>query len=372
MKVNVYCIYLLMVTYTLAGCVEPFEFVIKNKQPALVVEGFITDVSYNETLCYPSDGRYFTVKLSKTSDVVNKKSEGVRGASVVLKSDAGLSWSYKEVNDGIYYLLDEDFKANLSDSYQLVITLNDGHQYTSDWQKLPEGDNSMGEFKFEETSKYVYEYVAGDKLVSNKKGINFYVNLPSNSDINIRYFQWTFQPTWIFESSKQPPPPRGIEFNRKCWVNSDNYPSNYVLQEDKKGGYDQLLFFEETEGNERFVWKFSLLVKQYLINEDYYSFLEEMKKQSSEQLFSAPPYNLKTNMHASTDKHRVVGYFGVAKERAKRWYFDTHDLSYLIQDKTKEFCQNPLAWREWGATCWDCLSYPNGNATLQKPSWWED
>jgi len=348
------------------GCVERFEFVIKNNDPVLVVEGYVTDVSYNETLCYPSDGRYFTVKLSRTSDVVNMKSEKVSGANVLLTSDAGLSWQYVERGDGEYYLLDDDFKANNEDSYQLSVTLNDGQTYASDWQKLPTANNIMGEVTFEETSKYVYEYSAGDKVVSNKDGINVRVNIPENKTEGKRYYQWDFEPTWIYESSLFPP------INKRCWVRSDFYLSNYVLQEDNKGGYAQLLFFEETQGNERFVWNFSLLVRQFLVNEDYYSFLEEMKKQGSDQLFSAPPYNLKSNMHSMSGEQAVVGYFAVARENAKRWYFNTRDLTYLIEDKIKAMCENPLATRERGPVCWDCLAYPNGSATLQRPTWWED
>ena len=78
----------------LSGCIEPYEFRIENKAPTLVVEGFISNVSYNETLQYPSDGRFFTVKLRLTSDVINVSDEVVEHASVTLVSDAGEEWEY--------------------------------------------------------------------------------------------------------------------------------------------------------------------------------------------------------------------------------------------------------------------------------------
>ena len=50
-----------------------YEFLIENEQPSLVVEGYISDKSYNETLQYPGDGRCFSVKISYTSDVINRR-----------------------------------------------------------------------------------------------------------------------------------------------------------------------------------------------------------------------------------------------------------------------------------------------------------
>ena len=41
---------------------EPYEFVIANNEPSLVIEAFVSDKSFKETVDYPSDGRYFAVK----------------------------------------------------------------------------------------------------------------------------------------------------------------------------------------------------------------------------------------------------------------------------------------------------------------------
>ncbi len=62
------------------GCVEPYSFVIHNETKTLVVEGYISDKSFNETLLYPSDGRYFTVRLSYSGDVTNGRPVMIPGA----------------------------------------------------------------------------------------------------------------------------------------------------------------------------------------------------------------------------------------------------------------------------------------------------
>ncbi|HTE31643.1 MAG TPA: hypothetical protein VK666_14775, partial [Chryseolinea sp.] len=40
------------------SCIEPYDFVVHDDGHTLVVEAYITDKSFNETLTYPSDGRY--------------------------------------------------------------------------------------------------------------------------------------------------------------------------------------------------------------------------------------------------------------------------------------------------------------------------
>ena len=59
------------------GCVEPYEFVIENNEPTLVIEAYLSDKSFKETVDYPSDGRYFSVKLTTTTDVINDSSRCV-------------------------------------------------------------------------------------------------------------------------------------------------------------------------------------------------------------------------------------------------------------------------------------------------------
>ena len=76
----------------IASCIEPYEFRIVDNNPTVVIEASISDKSFTDTKAYPSDGRYFTVKLSKTSDVINVRPEMITGASVTLISDQGNEW----------------------------------------------------------------------------------------------------------------------------------------------------------------------------------------------------------------------------------------------------------------------------------------
>ena len=139
--------------FIVAACVEPYHFVIPDATPSLVVEAYLSDKSYKETLTYPSDGRFFTVKLSYTSDVINTPSQEVSLAVVELHSDRNEVWKYTELTDtpGLYGLLDSLFEAEAGVRYKLHIQLPDEEIYESEWEGLPTTEPPpMGTVGFEE------------------------------------------------------------------------------------------------------------------------------------------------------------------------------------------------------------------------------
>ena len=359
--------YILLFT-SILGCIEPYEFVIKDDTPVLVVEGFITNVSYNQSKGYPGEGRYFKVKLSNTSDVTNRRGESVTGALVQLVSSEKKTWLYDEVADGEYILMDKDFAARADVNYKLLISLSGGDSFESEWLSLPKTDEQkMGDISFKEISKEVYEVVAGENKIKTIQGINVRVDIPENESRLPRYYRWDVEPVWEYTVPLRP------YINKTCWIRSNTYLANYTLQEDFVGGYANDLLFMETHGNERLFEKFSLLVKQYVLNEkDYYFFSELQELSTAGAFFDKPPYNLKTNIMSVESDTKVVGYFWVASEQAKRWYFDIYDLSYPVNNHLLEECLKPYGPPAMGDIdpCKDCLGYPNGDPSLAKPEWW--
>ena len=145
----------------LSACIEPFDVVVEKEQPSIVIEAQISNVSFNETLKYPSDGRYFEVILRYTSDVINVRDEVVSGATITLEDDSGLQWSYTESPEGSghYYLFDDDFKVLDNKQYKLVVHVSENESYESNWEQIPDSATEMGEICFEEEEilKYVIE-----------------------------------------------------------------------------------------------------------------------------------------------------------------------------------------------------------------------
>lgn len=349
---------LLFLTLTPA-CVEPYEFVIEKKSPALVVEGLVTDISFEETVQYPSDGRYFFVKLSYAHNVVNQRSEVVSGAKVSLLSTGGKEWEYTEQEAGKYLLLDKEFKATEGLGYKLRIMLPNEDSFESEWQALPAvKEQPMGDISFDEISRDEYAMIAGKKLVRPVEGIAVKVALPPNSGEEPAFYRWDFVPHWIYIV------PYPDYINRICWISSKTYLSDFTLHKDRVGGYRKELFFVPTHRNERFYTDFSLLIRQLAIDESYYQFLNEVQLQSQGNINDTPPYNLHTNLKPVNNSKQVEGYFGLARETATRWYFNRWELSYFVENHFETLGCKPA--------CRDCLLYWNGTPTLERPVWWKD
>lgn len=351
----------------LFSCIEPYEFKISDTSPSLVVEGYISDASYDETILYPSNGKFFNVKLSYTSDVSNIKNEMVTGASVSLISKRGGEWKYTEIDPGVYGLINECFKAEDGQWYKIRVSLPSGAMVESDWSSLPdEGIDEMGNLSFEEVTEDVYKVVDGKRQIVNVDGIDINIYLSDNMNKpDPIYYQWTFEPSWIFQASLPP------LINKECWISNSSYLSGNVLHKDVVGGYGHKLFFMETLDNERLLWQFSLLVRQFQLDKNYYEYLSEVKDQTDESLVDRPPYNVRTNLIDTAEQIKVVGYFAVVREKAIRWYINQRDLSYGIENKRKEFCLDPLNALERGPECQDCLAYGEGTSSLKIPIWWK-
>ena len=108
------------------------------------------------------------------------------------------------------------------------------------------------------------------------------------------------------------------------------------------------------------------------MTEEYYYFWKEMQQLNQDGgIFDSPPYNLKTNFSSVDGNNKVSGYFGVVSEQARRWYFNTKDLSYKIENTIPEDCSRPCGPGCPPPNCYNCLRYEGGEAvTNVKPSWW--
>lgn len=347
------------------SCVEPYEFFVSDNQRTLVIEAIISDKSFNETLDYPSDGRYFTAKLTYTGDVTNERPDPVTGAGVELVSSNGESWVYTETDPGTYALLDVEFRARQAVRYKLVVS-NGEDYYESSWEELPASEvPPIGDVGFVETEKEVYVVEAGENVVRTKKGINVVIPLAAHEKEAIHY-RWRYTPTWIYRA----PLASSAGPNYTCWATNKNYLKDYTLQLDNTGGYQKSLFFIETIRNERLFEEFSLLVTQYAMTEAEYFFWDEMQAQAEGGAINdTPPFNIVTNF-VNKDKKRVSGYFGVSQEQARRWYFNIDDLSYHVVKTLKDDCLVDYGPGGPSAGCLDCREYAHGDATTIRPAWW--
>ncbi|HEX6226916.1 MAG TPA: DUF4249 domain-containing protein [Chryseolinea sp.] len=363
------------------SCIEPYQFVIADESPILVVEGYISDKSFEDSQNYPSHGRYFSVKLTTTGNVTNVRAVPVGNALVKLLSDDNEEWHYQEssAEKGLYELYDPSFAAREGTRYKIQISHGDEF-YESSWEALPASEippiGTVG-FVEGESEKYVVE--AGKKVLRTVKHITARITVGENQSGETIYYRWKFSPMWVFIA---PLSPSWTRPGYKCWVTSRDYLTNYALQIDNSGGYDKELFSIPTIANERILDDFSVLVQQFAMTEDNFFFWKEMYDQNEGNvLVDQPPFNLRTNIESLSGEKKAIGFFGVMKEQATRWHFNKSQLSYNVTNAFKAACEV----RSYGppipgcpevqpafpaCECKYCLDYSGGVATNIKPSWW--
>ena len=294
----------------IGGCIEPYEFVVRDEAPSLVVEASISNKSFNETLSYPSDGRRFTVRLSETGDVSNSRPRGIEDAIVQLFTSDGEVLTYSDSGQGLYTLLDDDFKAVPGVQYKLRIALQNEQVYESAWEAMPAVNvPPIGEVGFMEIDKQVYVMEAGTWEVRTRQFVSAYINLPEKHTTGEEiFYRWTYSPMWIYIAPLVAPSSESAT----CWVTDPYYLNTYDLQTDRIGGYKKNLFQIPTIRNERIFEKFSVLITQHAMSEGFYNFWKEMKERNEGSALSdLPPYNLQSNFISLEADQKVFGYFGV-------------------------------------------------------------
>ncbi|WP_276372064.1 DUF4249 domain-containing protein [Chryseolinea sp. H1M3-3] len=363
------------------SCIEPYHFVITDESPALVVEGYISDQSFNDTRTYPSDGRYFTIKLTTTSNVTNVRPTPVSDAGVKLISDANEEWSYQEsfAERGLYELYDSAFEAKAGVKYKIRISTEE-ETYESSWEAMPNTHvPPIGTVGFEETESQKYVIEANESVLRTIKEIKTHISINENNSGETIYYRWKLTPMWVFIAPLSPSKTRPGYI---CWVTSRDYLKTYSLQVDNAGGYDKDLFSIPTIANERILDDFSVLIQQYAMTENNYFFWKEMYDQNEGNvLVDKPPFNLQSNFKSLSGEKKIIGYFGVVQEQATRWYFNKSQLSYPVKNAFKEGCEVyygppapgcPEPTPAYPACpCKYCLEYPFGDATNVRPSWWK-
>ncbi|AWV98759.1 DUF4249 family protein [Arcticibacterium luteifluviistationis] len=350
----------------LTSCNEKYDFNVTSDTPGIVIEASVSDISFTESIDFPSAGRYFSVRLSQTTTVDNVRDKLISGARVVLNDSEGNSWQYEEntTGTGLYYLRNDAFYAQDEVSYQLVISLVEGPRFESKWEKLPTTKNEIGGMSFDETNQGVFEWEAGERVIKEKDGVNVKIDVNGGAEKS-RHFRWSFEPLWLYKSElAQIDSPV-----RYCWVTSRYDFKDFVLQEDNgKDAYQKQLFFLETKGNEFVYQYFSALIHQELISEDYYNFWRDFEAQKDKGgLFDQPPFGLSTNFTATNSDWTVNGYFGVVAEKTTRWEFTVDQLSYNVPNNLYDICEEIS---DRADQCVNCLLYNIGTPTNVTPWWW--
>ena len=302
--------YLLLVC--VASCKEAFEPDIPAlKQNFLVVEGTINATGPTQ------------IKLSRTVPL-NEEQKLVPelNAKIWIESDAAATKiAVNATGAGLY--TSNVFPLNTARNYRLRINTADGKEYLSKLlpvKSTPEIDSI--------------------NWTEEKGKVQFYVNTqdPQNST---RYYKWDFDETWEIHSAYNA---RYMFDNGQireirstdpqiyfCWVNG--FSKSIIIGSTAKLQSDRIHLQPLNvieRGDERLGVRYSVLVRQYGLDKDGYSFLEQMKKntESLGTIFDPQPSALRGNIECiSHPKELVIGYISVSAVREKRIFINSSQLT---------------------------------------------
>jgi hypothetical protein len=307
---NFFKIAVVVLVMSALSCKKPYTPpVINSPNNYLVVEGVINSGT-DSTI----------IKISRSVNLSGQTSSSPElKAIVTVESDQSASYALQEAGNGKY----NSSALNLTNTskYRLRIKTSNGSEYISDLEAVevnPPIDS------------------VGFTMQSN--GIQLYVNT-HNPNNNTRYYRWDYQETWQFHSKYGSNyitdgtkiVARSVAqqiFN--CFGNDTS--STIVLGSSAKLSQDIIYRSPLTQilaTSEKLETKYSILVRQYALTSDSYSFWVNLKKNTEQlgSIFDAEPSTINGNIHCvNNPSEPVIGYISVTNVQQKRIFISNAQL----------------------------------------------
>lgn len=312
---------IVIICWWAASCKEkyPLPNSIVNRN-YLVVEGFI-DNGNEPTL----------VRLTRTTKLDTLILQPEQNATVTVEGDNGETYGLSETESGLYS--GGPFSLNNTVKYRLVIRTAGGTEYRSDFTEVK-----------------MTPPIDSINWIQGSNGVQIYANThdPEN---NSKYYAWQFEETWDFYSygyinylfndatgkmDRNPEPDRTYH----CWQSAKS--TNILIGSSARLSEDviyqaPLVFIPDDSW--KLDSKYSILVKQRVLEKGAYEFFERMKKNSEQlgSIFDPQPSSSGGNIRCITDPNELaIGYIYVSSVIEKRIFIDRSELTGW---KYREYCE---------------------------------
>ena len=294
------------IQFMLGGCIDlynPPE--ISDASNYLVVDGFLN-----------TSNEVSTIRLSRTTHLSETRPPVPEtGAKVTVEGDRISNFKFVEMGGGVYTLPPEYIGEQ--EQYRLKIETTDGNVYYSDFTNArytPEIDS------------ITYE------VVNNGEAVQLNINSKDPTG-RTRFYRWEFDETWEYTAALTSPlmlvgqsvVPRTEEIFR-CWKSLSSSKiaigSTIHLQHDILSNVGIATF---PISSNRFLIKYSALVRQYAISKEAYEYWMALAKstETTGSIFDPMPSLVTGNIHCETNaKELVFGFFSVGSSRQKRIFFE--------------------------------------------------
>jgi len=297
------------------GCKE--KFVANIHFPAtgyLVVEGFIN-----------AGNGPTNIRLTRATSLDSPYIKPESGAEVFVESQNGQSFYMAEIASGVFTI--NQIPIDNTQQYRLHIKTSNGKDYISDFTSIkitPPIDSVTYTISNDAASIFVSSHDDQNKTI---------------------YYQWQFIETWKYESAYTSYyefindslifRPGGDQIY-ECWISDSstqiNIASSAKLKSDVIFNYP--LATVPYAGSDKLINRYSILVKQIALSEDWFNWEQKIKK-NTEQLgtiFDAQPSEITGNIHNSSDPSEpVIGFIGCTTQTELRAFIDRTELPYTAR-----------------------------------------
>lgn len=319
-------------------CVEPFMPPLEedDTESLLVVEGWITDETGPFTVSLTS-----TIPVYDERNVVVSDYLPVSGAELQITDDMGNVYMLYEEDAGWYETDAKDLQGIPGYTYTLMVTNPDGRQYESEAVFMQEGPDIDKVYH-----KTVQRTYFDQARPYEETWLNVLVDTRSAGD-EITYFKWDFEETWEFEmptfvtvnhgSCETCPPPStetiDVDYEKKhCWVSES---SRSILVKSTVDAAENEIegFILQSIGppDDRLNIKYSILVKQYLINRKMYEYFKRIRESNQETggIYETAPAQIIGNIHCCNGETVALGYFLASAVKTERIFIlpSEHEVS---------------------------------------------
>lgn len=341
------------------ACVDPYNLPDIANEPALVVDGLITNLTGTHT-----------VKLYLTSSLEGEDVQHpvmVTGATVTVRNDLGETEELLEAAPGNYNT-SSDFVGEIGRIYQLSIVTADGKEYESDPATMtPPGEIERIYFEFKANS------INKDDPYKPQDAVYVYLDAKGeNGAPNLLRWRWTgtyhvrTYPEWRTRADPitmaklaDPLPCSGYVAGggRKiiylfpceccdCWVTQHNRNALVSNNEYVEQAMFNRVFMTMIPVDRRiFHEKYHIQVEQLSVPEEVYDFwsLIKAQEQAASDIFQPAIVKVKGNVHSKSDPDEpVFGIFSVSATTTQSLFIKREDIpTYIpLTDSLFSDCRN--------------------------------
>jgi hypothetical protein len=369
MQVNKFILILILIITLPEGCIDSYHPDIDDNQQSVVIDGTLTD----------KEG-YHYIRVSRSVPYNTPRNVPLEGCSVEIIDNAENIIHFYESEPGLYeQWIDQEY-LKTGKQYKLRITSSDAI-YESKYETMlpcPPIQNVYYEIKEKETADPDYTIYGiqffTDLVVPDGYAKNYRWELEETWEYHAEYLIWIIYDGWDYHY------PWRTDTLFYCWSTESIHEIYTVtinhITEDSLSRIPLRYVSNETD---RLKVKYSLLIKQYSINDTAYEYWNKLKKQSQETggLYETQPQQIRGNISNINDDNEIVlGFFNVSGLSEKRIFvserFNFFPTTYECVPSLT--CDPALPkYITYGGICAarKCFDCTLSGGTIYKPEFWE-